>query len=76
MEKVYGKLPIKASLFYLKHQKFVPYEINKEHVELVRDMIAENVKSILSEEFKPTPGYQVCNWCNFQPICDAKEVEG
>ena len=75
VEHVYGKLPKKASLFYLKHKKLVPYEIDKEQVNEIKSLIEENVNSILSEEFEPTPGYQVCKWCDYQPICDAKEIE-
>ena len=75
VEHVYGKLPKKASLFYLKHKKLVPYEIDKNQVDEIKSLIEENVNFILSEEFEPTPGYQVCKWCDYQPICDAKEIE-
>ncbi|MDF2423591.1 MAG: PD-(D/E)XK nuclease family protein, partial [Nitrosopumilus sp.] len=75
VEKVYGKLPKKASLFYIKKEKFVTYEIDAEQVESVRNTIESKVKSILAEEFEPTPGFSTCNWCDYTPICDAKEME-
>lgn len=74
-QKVYGKLPKKTSLFYLKHDKIVPNDIEKEQVEKVREVIEENVKSILNEEFAATPSYQVCRNCEFWDICDQKETE-
>ena len=74
-EKLYGKLPRKTSLFYLKHDKIVPNEIEKEQVEKVKGSIEENVKSILNEEFEATPSYQVCRNCEFWDICDKKETE-
>ena len=75
VEKVYGKLPTKASLFYIKKEKFVSYEIDAEQVELVRNIIESKVQSILAEEFEPTPGFSTCKWCDYKPICDAKEIE-
>ena len=75
VEKVYGKLPKKASLFYIKKEKFVTYEIDAEQVESVRNTIESKVKSILAEEFEPTPGFSTCKWCDYTPICDAKEME-
>jgi DNA helicase-2/ATP-dependent DNA helicase PcrA len=75
VEKIYGKLPKKASLFYIKKDKFVEYIIDREQVEMVKSVIEEKVNSILNEEFEPTPKYQTCKWCDFQPICDSKEIE-
>jgi ATP-dependent DNA helicase UvrD/PcrA len=74
-QKIYGKLPKRASLFYLKHDKIVSNEIEKENVERTRKVIEENVKAILNEEFKATPSYQVCRNCGFWNICDQKETE-
>ena len=75
VEKVYGKLPKKASLFYIKKDKFVEYIIDREQVEHVKSIIEEKVQSILEERFEPKPNYNTCKNCDFKPICDAKEVE-
>ena len=75
VEKMYGKLPKKASLFYIKKEKVIQYEIDAKQVELVKSIIEEKVQQILKEEFEPTPSYKTCNWCDYQPICDAKEME-
>jgi len=75
VEKLYGKLPTKASLFYLKEDKIIPYDVEKTQVNLVKDSIEDNVKAILNEEFDATPSYQVCNWCSFNNICDEKDME-
>ncbi len=75
VEKIYGKLPKKASLFYIKKEKVIQYEIDAKQVESVKSVIEEKVQQILKEEFEPTPAYKTCNWCDYQPICDAKEME-
>ena len=75
VEKQYGELPEKASLFYLKHDKMVDNEIEKSQVESVKENIGGIVKSILNEEFEATPGYQICRNCEYWSICDQKETE-
>jgi len=75
LKKLYGKLPTKASLFYLKHDKIIPYDVEKSQVNIVKDAIEDNVTAILNEEFDATPDYQTCNWCSFNNICDEKDVE-
>lgn len=75
VEKLYGKLPVKASLFYLKEDEIVPYDVEKSLVSDVKDLITDYVKAILNEEFDATPDYQTCNWCSFKNICDEKDVE-
>lgn len=74
-QKLHNKLPKKASLFYLKHDKMVQYEITEDQVEKVKETISEKVKSILNEEFEATPSYQVCRNCEYWDICDQKESE-
>lgn len=74
-QKLHNKLPKKASLFYLKHDKIVPYEITEDQVEKVKESISGKVKDILNEEFKATPSYQVCRNCEYWDICDQKETE-
>jgi len=75
VEKQYGELPEKTSLFYLKHDKIVDNPIEKSQVESVKETIGDIVKSILNEEFEATPGYQVCRNCEYWSICDEKQVE-
>lgn len=75
LEKLYGQMPEKTSLFYLKHDKIVENLIDPVQVDKVKQTISENVKSILNEEFVATPSYQVCRNCEFWSICDKKETE-
>ena len=72
-EKLYGKLPKKASLFYIKHNKIVPHFIEKEHLDEFKKGLEVKIDSIFDEEFDAKPEYQKCNWCDYASICDEKD---
>jgi DNA helicase-2/ATP-dependent DNA helicase PcrA len=75
VQKLYGKLPKKTSLFYLKHDKIVPYQVASVQVDKVKDLLEEKTRAILNEEFGATPSYQACRNCPYQDICESKELE-
>ena len=75
VQKVYGKLPKKASLFYVKHDKLVPYEVAQSQVDKVKEELAETTAAILEEKFDATPSFQTCRSCPYQDLCDFKELE-
>lgn len=75
VENLYGQAPEKTSLFYLREDKIVENPIEAPHVERVKAVIEEQVKSILDERFEATPSYQTCRICDFKSICDKKESD-
>ena len=75
VQSLYNQLPNKTSLYYIKHEKVVENPIEKDQVESVKKTIEDTVKLILNQEFNPTPSYQACRFCDYQSICDAKELE-
>lgn len=75
VQKEYSEFPKKASLFYLKHDKIVPYEVESVQVEKVKQVIEHKTIAILNEEFDPTPSYQACRSCPYWDICDSKETD-
>jgi len=74
VKELYGKLPKRASLFYLEHRT-VTYDITQDQVDEALKPIREMLKSILDGKFDPTPSYQACMFCDYQSICDAKVTE-
>ncbi len=76
IEKLYGKLPQSANLLYLRKEKKVSYDAEQESVAKSRDGMTSLIDGIMNEEFGPTPGYNTCRFCDYQSICEAKEVEG
>lgn len=75
VQKLYGKLPVRASLFYVKHDKIVPYDVSESQVDKVKELMAEKTRAILDEQFEPTPSYQACKNCPYWDLCDFKETE-
>ena len=72
-EKLYGKIPKKTSLFYIKSNKIVPHFIEEEKLNEFKEKLNEKIDSIFNEEFDAKPEYQKCSRCDYAPICDAKE---
>jgi DNA helicase-2/ATP-dependent DNA helicase PcrA len=73
-EKLYGKLPKKSSLFYIKHDKIVPYEIDQNRLEEFKTQIGQKIEDIFDEKFDAKPEYFKCKMCDYTEICDAKEI--
>lgn len=72
-EKLYGKLPKKTSLFYIKDNKLVPHFIEKEALDDFKEGLSEKIESIFNEEFDAKPEFRKCSRCDYASICDAKE---
>jgi DNA helicase-2/ATP-dependent DNA helicase PcrA len=72
-EKLYGKIPKKTSLFYIKSNKIVPHFIEKDNLDKFTEKLSEKVEAIFNEEFDAKPDYQKCSRCDYASICDAKE---
>ena len=73
-ENLYGKLPAKTALFYLKKNKLVENKIEKEKVNEIKNTIEDTVQLILDEQFPAKPEYKSCMFCDFKDICDEKEI--
>ncbi|KER05479.1 putative DNA helicase II protein, partial [Marine Group I thaumarchaeote SCGC AAA799-E16] len=72
-EKLYGKIPKKTSLFYIKFNKLVPHFIEEDKLDEFKEGLIEKIESIFNEEFDAKPEYQKCSRCDYASICDAKE---
>jgi DNA helicase-2/ATP-dependent DNA helicase PcrA len=73
-KKLYGKLPRKASLFYLKKDKIISNNIDLQQVNSVQKILEDKVNSILAEDFRPIPSYDTCRRCDYLNICDSRKV--
>ena len=71
----FGVLPVKASLFYVKHGKMVDYIPDREHVELQKMQLANIIDDVLAERFPEAPAYHTCRSCSYSDLCDAQEIK-
>jgi len=74
-EKLYGKLPTKTSLFYIKDNKIVTHFIEKETLDEFTKSLGDKIDAIFEEKFDAIPEFRKCSRCDFANICDAKEVQ-
>lgn len=75
VQKLYGRLPKKASLFYVREDEIVPYEVSESQVGKVRTAMEAVTAAILEEKFDATPSFKACRSCPYWDICDSKETE-
>lgn len=73
VQSLYGRLPARASLYYLKEDKMVPYDVDEPQVEKVKSEVEQATLDILAERFDATPSFDACRNCPYQSICDSKE---
>ena len=70
VEKIYGQLPEKTSLFYLKEGKMLENVIKTDNLERVKANLEQVTQSILAEDFEARPEKGACRNCAFKSICD------
>jgi DNA helicase-2/ATP-dependent DNA helicase PcrA len=71
---MFGKIPVKASLFYLKDNKLMDYIPDTESITAFAERMSTLIKSIHAEQFEACPG-QTCRYCDYGPLCDAQEKD-
>ena len=72
-EKAYGKLPVKASLYFIEAGKQVTIDLDESKGKGVfEDKIKDLIQGIMAEKFDATPeSYQCRERCQYLDICDA-----
>ena len=75
VQKIFNKLPNKASLFYIKHDKTVTYDVGSSQVEKVKEEVEKITNAIIEEKFEATPSFEACRNCSFRGICDSRQSE-
>jgi len=73
IREVYGKLPLKASLYYLRHNKIYDYGPTIESIGTFEARVVKLINAVCAEEFSPTPDYQTCKWCDYKDLCKEGE---
>jgi len=67
----FGKLPVKASLYFLEKNKMVSVDIDKKKVEeLLEYEVQPLIERILKNDFKADPESYKCSQCEYRNICD------
>jgi DNA helicase-2/ATP-dependent DNA helicase PcrA len=72
--KKYGKLPTRASLYFVKTNETVDYAPDNTWIDVQRERLEEMIQAVLEEKFAAAASYD-CRWCDYEGICEAKESE-
>jgi DNA helicase-2/ATP-dependent DNA helicase PcrA len=73
VQERYGKLPARASLYYLKDDKAIDYIPDEESIAAFKERLQGMVAAVCAEEFVARPSYMGCRNCDYGDLCDAGE---
>jgi len=73
VQELYGTLPEKAELFFLKDNKRVPYTPTEESICAFKEMLSSLIDAILNERFPANPDFMRCQWCDYEELCEFRE---
>jgi DNA helicase-2/ATP-dependent DNA helicase PcrA len=69
VQQLFGSVPERASLFYLKDEKMVDYHPTPELMAAFRARIEGLIAHICAEEFEARPSERICRRCDFGEVC-------
>jgi len=73
IHELYGKLPVKASLYYLAPNKTYDYNPTSETIGTFKERVVKLINAVCAEEFSPMSDYQTCKWCDYKDFCEESE---
>jgi DNA helicase-2/ATP-dependent DNA helicase PcrA len=73
VQERYGKMPARASLYYLKDDKAIDYIPDDESIAAFKERLQGMIAAVCAEEFVARPSYMGCRNCDYGDLCDAGE---
>ena len=73
VEQIYGKLPVRASLYFIKDNKIVDYIPDAESIAAFKERVAGMISAVCSEEFVAKPSFMGCKNCDYGDLCEGEE---
>jgi hypothetical protein len=70
VQEIYGKLPVRASLYYLKDDKMIDYLPDEESIAAFRERVQGMIAAFCAEEFAEKPSFMGCRNCDYVDLCD------
>jgi len=68
-----GKLPQRASFYYIKDNKMVDDFPAEETIRAFTGSVQEIISSVCAEQIEATPSFQTCRFCDYVDLCEKKE---
>jgi DNA helicase-2/ATP-dependent DNA helicase PcrA len=76
IKEVFGKLPQRASFYYIRDNKMVDYFPTEESVGAFAETAKSIISAVCAERFDPAPSFQICRFCDYADLCGMKEAGG
>jgi DNA helicase-2/ATP-dependent DNA helicase PcrA len=76
IKELFGKLPQRASFYYIKENKMVDYFPTEETIGAFAETAKSIISSVCAERFDPTPAFQTCSKCDYVDLCGMNEAGG
>jgi DNA helicase-2/ATP-dependent DNA helicase PcrA len=76
IRELYGILPERATLFFLKDNKLVDYQPTEDSIGAFTRSLEQMIARIEAGEFPARPDYRHCGWCPYGDLCESREDEG
>jgi DNA helicase-2/ATP-dependent DNA helicase PcrA len=76
IKEMFGKLPQRASFYYIRDNRMVDYFPTEETVGTFAETAKSIISAVCAERFGPTPSYQTCRFCDYADLCGMKEAGG
>jgi DNA helicase-2/ATP-dependent DNA helicase PcrA len=73
VQEIYGKLPVRASLYYLSDNKMIDYIPDEENIAAFKERVQGMIASVCAEEFVAKPSYMGCQRCDYVDLCEMGE---
>jgi len=74
IQEMSGRLPQRASFYYLKDDKMVDYFPTEETVGVFTESAKEIISAVCAERFDPAPSFQTCRFCDYADLCGMNEA--
>jgi DNA helicase-2/ATP-dependent DNA helicase PcrA len=75
IRELYGKLPERTTLFYLKDNNPIDYQPTEDSVVAFAGNLEPMMAKILAGEFPAQPDFMRCGWCPYGDLCESREME-
>ena len=76
IKEMYGKLPERTTLFYLKDNNPIDYQPTEDSVVAFAGNLEQMMAKILAGEFPAQSDFMRCGWCPYGDLCGEREMEG
>jgi DNA helicase-2/ATP-dependent DNA helicase PcrA len=70
VQHLYGRLPVRASLYYLRDDKMIDYLPGDESIAAFKERVQGMITAVCTEEFPAKVSYMGCRNCDYTDLCD------